>query len=41
MEQVNKQKLEFPNPSFVFTYSKCNYYKTTPKTAINTAFKKA
>lgn len=41
MEQVNKQKLEFPNSSFIFTDSKGNYYKTTPKTAMNTAFIKA
>lgn len=41
MEQVNKQKLEFPNSSFIFTDSKGNYYKTTPKTAMNTAFRKA
>ena len=41
MEQVNKQKLEFPNSSFIFTDSKGNFYKTTPKTAMNTAFRKA
>ena len=41
MEQVNSQRLEFPNSSFVFTDSKGNYYKTTPKTAMNNAFKKA
>jgi integrase len=41
MEQVNKQKIDFINSAFIFTDSKGNYYKTTPKKALYNAFKKA
>jgi integrase len=41
MEQINKQKIEFPNSAFIFTDSKGNYYKTTPKKAFYNAVKKA
>lgn len=41
MEQINQQKLEFPASLYVFTDSKGNYYRTTPKKALATAIQKA
>jgi integrase len=41
MEQINRQKIDFINSSFVFTDSKGNPYKTTPKKALYNTFKKA
>jgi integrase len=40
MEQINKQKIDFPNSMYIFTDSKGNYYKTTPKKAFHNAIKK-
>ncbi len=41
MEQINEQRLEFPNSSFIFTTPKGYRYRTTPKKALETAFRKA
>lgn len=41
MEQVNQQRLEFPNNTYIFTDAKGNCYKTTPKKALMTAIKKS
>ncbi len=41
MEQINKQKVDFKYSFYIFTDSKGNYYKTTPKKALKTALKKA
>jgi integrase len=41
MEQINQQKIEFPNSMHIFTNSKGNCYKTTPKKAFETARRKA
>lgn len=41
MEQVKKQKIDFPNSMFIFTDSKGNYYKTTPKKAFENARNKS
>ncbi|MDR0572382.1 MAG: site-specific integrase [Rickettsiales bacterium] len=41
MEQVNKQKIDFPNSAFIFTDNKGNYYKTNPKKAFYNAVRKA
>jgi integrase len=41
MGQINQQKIEFPNSMYIFTDSKGNCYKTTPKKAFETARKKA
>lgn len=41
MQQVNEQKIEFPNSSFIFTDFKGSFYKSTPKKALHNAFKKA
>lgn len=41
MEQINLQKKEFPASLYIFTDSRGNYYKTTPKSALNNTLKKA
>lgn len=41
MEQINEQKREFPDSMLIFTDSKGNYYKTTPKKAFYNAVKKS
>ncbi len=40
-EQILKQKQDFSNSAFIFTTNKGEPYKTAPKTALNTALKKA
>jgi integrase len=41
IEQINKQMTEFPNSTYIFTDSKGNCYKSTPKKAFYNAVKKA
>ena len=41
MEQVNQQKIDFPTSAFIFTDSKGNHYKISPKKALWNAFEKS
>lgn len=41
MEQINKQKIDFPTSAFIFTDSKGNHYKISPKKALWNALEKS
>lgn len=41
LEQILKNKVDKPNSIYIFTTSKGDVYKTTPKRTLNTAIKKA